>query len=252
LRRVLPDQLAVKIECVEKGFRPEFHFLRDVALNECDADRLADGRRPRHLLQAKAAHGEQCRERGTDPPADEQGATQRDKQRQTVHAEQRREAGQRAGCGLRVTDGEPREARENPAFEPVDRSNQRGEEQGLSPEGIGLPALEKIAGEHRKQRHHGAEQEGGRPGKPPRHAAENREADEDPRNAGQEKAHPEGEAGQQALPCGFGLAQQAEKPEPDQRRQPEQAERGEATDADDAEGRGDQIARCRCFSQQRL
>jgi hypothetical protein len=49
-----------------------------------------------------------------------------------------------------------------------------------------------MAGDHRKQRHHRAEQEGRRPGQPPGHAAENREADINPGDAGQEEAEAEG------------------------------------------------------------
>ena len=189
-------------------------------------------------------HATCCRPNPADAPAGEQGAAQRDEQRQAMHAKKRCEAGQGAGRRLRVTDGEQREAGENPAFQPVDRSNQRGEEQGLPPECRRLPALEDIARSHWKQRHDGAEQESGGPGHPPRHAAEDGEADVHPRHAGEEKSHAEGQPGEQALTGVVGLAQQHEQAKPDQRRQPEQAEGGEATDADDTDGRSDQIACC--------
>jgi hypothetical protein len=78
LRRVLRDQFTIKVEGAEESFGPEFHFLRHVALDQRDADRLADRRCPCHLLQAEAADGEQRGKGGADPPADEQGATQRD------------------------------------------------------------------------------------------------------------------------------------------------------------------------------
>ena len=59
-----------------------------------------------------------------------------------------------------------------------------------------LPKLEQPAGERREEGHHGAEQEGGEPGQPPRHAAEYREADVDPGDAAKEEAKAESTAGE--------------------------------------------------------
>ena len=119
----------------------------------------------------------------------------------------------------------------------------------LPPQAARLPALENAAGQHREQGHHGAEQEGGRSGQPPGHAAEDGEADVNPGNAGQEEAEAERQAAQGRLPRRSGAAQQLEEAEPDQRGQPEQAERGEAQHAGDPGGRGDEVAHCRVSSQ---
>lgn len=97
LCRVPLDQFQIEIERADEGFRTKLHFLRDVALNQRHADRLADGLRPEDLAQPEAAGGEQSDDDQTAAPACQRGTGQRDQQRQAMHAEQRREAGQGLG-----------------------------------------------------------------------------------------------------------------------------------------------------------
>ena len=229
--RVGFDQFAIGFKRAEEGFRAEFHFLRDVALNQRDTDRLADRAGPGNLAQPEAAQGEQRQGQCADPPAQQQGTAKRDQQAQSMHTKDGRKAGQRARGSLRITQGQPGKAGEHPASDPVGRGDQYGEVHGLAPQSAGRPALEKPAGECRIKRHESAEDEGGGRGEPERHAAEDRQADVNPRYAAKKEAQAETEAAQRRLAWRAGQAKGAEQPEPDERRQPEQAERRKAQHA---------------------
>ena len=150
LRRIGLDQFAVEVQGADEGLGPEFHFLRDVALDQRDADRFALGRRPFDLAQGESGAGQHGQHRQADPPAQQQSAAQRKQRRQPEYAKQRGKAGQRAGRRLRIADGQPREAGEKPAANPVAGGEQAREEGRLLPEAGRLPALEDPAGSHRK------------------------------------------------------------------------------------------------------
>jgi hypothetical protein len=87
----------------QEGLGTEFHFLRDVALNQCDADRLAKRRRPAHLRRPGLPRRPMPGKRGRRASV-QQRTRQGNQQGQAMHAEQRCKSGQRAGWCLRVAD----------------------------------------------------------------------------------------------------------------------------------------------------
>jgi len=156
-----------------------------------------------------------------------------------MQAEQRRIAGERARRCLRIPGGEPGKAGEGPGARPLGKRPQAGEEQCPAKPARRRETNEQRTAQCREQREYSTEKDRGHARKPYRHAAENAEADIDPRNAGQEQAAAIGsgdQGGTARTPGagGFGReqAEQAAEAQPVDRKP---AKRGKGEDAGRAE-----------------
>ncbi len=141
--------------------------------------------------QGHSARSTRARPTG-DQPAQDSGSCEK-QQRDAVHAENRRVAGQRARRRLGIAGVQPRETGKQPAAQPFQQRQRSGHDHNPVQRRRQMPATAEVTGGGRKQREVGTEKQRYAGSERCRHGTEHMQADVHPGHARNEPAETESE-----------------------------------------------------------